>query len=151
MRAIHPNDKFSLLIVHDDEDMRNCLEKSALETGRFISVRCMADGRFALEHLWSSVKSESREMPDILVTDLKVAGLNGIQLTREVRRFNELREIFVAIVASSGGPLEQDAAETAGCDFFVRQPATAPELAKLLHDIANRCAIKASVPERLFG
>jgi len=151
MRAIRPHDKFSLLIVHADEELRCKFEAAAAATDRFWSIRCMADGRFALEHLWSCVENDDAGVPNILITDLLLDGLSGIQLTRELRRFDELREIFVALVVSSGGALEQDAAESAGCDFFLHQPQTAAELADVLHAIANRCALKASVPERLVG
>src|SRR6185369_1934764 len=107
MRAIHPHEKFALLIVHRDEETRRQMENAAAETDRFWSVRCMADGRFALEHLWSCLENADAEVPDILVTDLRVNGLNGIQLTRELRRFAELREIFIALLVSSGGAREQ--------------------------------------------
>jgi CheY-like chemotaxis protein len=151
MRAIRPHEKFSLLIVHGDDKLRRQFEAVAAATDHFWSIRCMADGRFALEYLWTCVEKNDTDMPDILITDLSVDGLNGIQLTREIRRFEELREIFVALIASTGGALEQDAAESAGCDFFLRQPRTPAELAEVFHAIANRCALKASVPQRLIS
>ena len=151
MRAIRPHEKFSLLIVHADEELRSRFESAAAATDRFWSIRCMADGRFALEHMWACVENGDADVPDIIITDLLVEGLNGVQLTRELRRFEELREIFVALIVSSGGALEQDAAESAGCDYYLRQPETASDLADVLHAIANRCALKASVPERLVG
>jgi CheY-like chemotaxis protein len=151
MRAIQPHEKFALLILHGDEEVRRRFEAVAAATNRFWSIQSMSDGRFALEHLWSCVEQNDRRVPDILIMDLPVEGLNGIQLTRELRRFEELREIFVALIVSSGGALEQDAAESAGCDYFLRQPKTTAELADVLHALANRCALKASVPERIIG
>ena len=149
MRAIRPHDKFALLIVHGDEELRRQFEVVAAGTERFWSIRCMADGRFALEYLWSCVEKNDPAVPDILITDLPVEGLNGIQLTRELRRFEELRQIFVALIVSSGGALEQDAAESAGSDFFLRQPRTSADLAGVFQAVANRCALKGSVPERI--
>jgi CheY-like chemotaxis protein len=77
--------------------------------------------------------------------------LSGNQLTRELRRSEELRRMFVAILSSTGGPLEQDAAETAGCDFFLRRPIVHEDLLDALHAIADRCGIKIMTPERLLG
>ena len=151
MRIISPHEKFALLIVDGDPDARRQLEEAAAATNLFWSIRAMADGRFALEHLWTCLDDTGPDAPDIVIANTDLPGLHGNQLTRELRRYEELRRTFVAILSSTGGPLEQDAAETAGCDFFLRRPVVPEDLLETLHAIAHRCGMKAMAAERTLG
>jgi CheY-like chemotaxis protein len=151
MRVISPHEKFALLIVEADPQARQRLEEAAEATERFWSIQSMADGRFALEYLWTCLEKAVPEVPDIMIANTELPGLDGQQLTRQLRRYEELRGTFVAILSSTGGALEQDAAETAGCDFFLRRPESRADLLETLHAIANRCGTKASLPGRLLS
>jgi len=151
MRIISPHERFALLIVEGDAAARHRIEQAAANTGRFWSIRAMADGRFALEYLWSCLEQARRDVPDIIITNTHLPGLDGQQLTRELRRYDELRRSFVAVFSDTGDPLEQDVAETAGCDFFLRRPDDPAELSRELQAIANRCGTQAFAPERLLG
>lgn len=151
MRVIAPHEKYALLIVEGDADVRRNLEEAARECNRFWSIRAMADGRFALEYLWTCLEKNSREIPDIVLANPELPGLNGIQLTRDLRRYEQLRRLFVAILSPRGGALEQDEAETAGCDFFLRRPTVRSELEGVLRSIANRCGMKVDVAGRLLS
>ena len=150
MRVVHPRGKFALLIIDSGEASRRVLEHAAEQSGYFWSIRSMSDGRFALEHLWSCLETKNCDLPDIVLTELQVRGLNGIQLTREVRRYAELQRLFVALLCARASGTDQDAAETAGCDFFLRRRDTAEELNAALRAIAVRCGAKFEVPARML-
>lgn len=149
MRAIVPRERFALLIVEGDIERRRELETAAELADRFWSIEAMADGRFALEHLWTCLEHAAMETPDILIANTTLPGIDGIGLTRALRRYEPLRPMFVALLSGTGAPQEQDAAETAGCDFYLRRPRERAELVRELHAIANRCGIKALATERL--
>lgn len=155
MRILSPNEKFAVLIVEGDPDARQAIEDAVEASGRFWSVTAMADGRFALEHLWNCLEKaegeeEAEDIPDIVISNTRLPGLDGVRLTRELRRYEELRRCYVAIFSATGDPLEQDAVESAGCDFFLRLPKTKDDMVAALRAIANRCAVKAMKPARLL-
>lgn len=143
--AIEASAHLGLLLVNRDEAVLRRLDSAARQTGCFGPTRTMTDGRFALEHLWQCIRREkAATVPDVVVTGLQLGGLNGIQFIRELRRYDETRGLFIALLPAACGPLDQDAAENAGCDFFLKRPATVAGLEKALAGIAQRCVAKAS-------
>lgn len=137
--------QLSLLLVHRDEAMLRELDTAARKSGFFAPTLTMTDGRFALEHIWQCIRGEKNlPVPDAIVAGVRLGGLNGVQLTRELRRYDETRRLFIAIMPAMAGPLDQDAAENAGCDFFLKRPETLAGLAKAFAAIAQRCRAKAS-------
>jgi CheY-like chemotaxis protein len=151
MRVIAPHEKYALLIVEGDAEARRNLEEAARECDRFWSIRAMADGRFALEYLWTCLEKNAKDIPDIVITNPELPGLSGIQLTRDLRRYEELCRLFVAMLSPRAAPMEQDEAESAGCDFFLRRPTVRSELEAVLRSIANRCGMKVVVKTRLLS
>lgn len=111
----------------------------------------MSDARFALEHVWECIEARPEAVPDVVVTDLRAGGLGGVQLTRELRRYAETRRMLIAFIASNGGPLDQDAAENAGADFFVQGPKSAQDLAPILVKIVQRCSALGPHPVRMLN
>lgn len=150
MRGKNRDAKLALLILNGNESTRRALEEAAEETDRFWSITSMADARFALEHIWACNQTDRKTMPDVVVADLRLPGLSGVQFTRELRRFGDTSSIFVAFLAAYGGPIEQDQAESAGCDFFIGWPDKPAQLPGILNSIANRCVAKATVPAKLL-
>lgn len=137
--------KLGLLLVHRDDEMLRELDTAARKSGFFDRTTTMTDGRFALEHVWQCIRGEKNfPVPDAIVAGVRLGGLNGVQFTRELRRYDETRELFIALLPAMAGPLDQDAAENAGCDFFLKRPSTLAGLAKAFASIAQRCRAKAS-------
>jgi CheY-like chemotaxis protein len=147
---VPPFEQFRLLIIGADLEANHRVAEAAAKTRRFPFILEMTDGRFALEHIWDCIEETREPLPDIVVMDFQLAGLDGVQFTRELRRYAETRDIFMAFLAGAGGALEQDAAESAGCDFFLHRPAEATDLSAALISIANRCTAKANVPARFL-
>ncbi len=86
--AASPSEAASVLIVEDQFLLAN-LTKEVLEDAGF-STELARDGARALELLASGF------LPDVILTDIKMPGMNGFELASEVRRQNpEARIIFV--------------------------------------------------------
>jgi CheY-like chemotaxis protein len=137
--------QLGLLLVHRDDAVLRQLETAAQQSGFFYSAIKMTDGRFALEHVWQCIRGERKNaVPDAVVAGVRLGGLNGVQFTRELRRYDETRGLFIALLPAMAGPLDQDAAENAGCDFFLRRPESTAGLAKAFASIAQRCRARAS-------
>lgn len=151
MPGHEPHARVRLLIVNADERVGRLLETAAARTDRFSSIQRMTDARFALEHVWHCIEQRDGTIPDVIITDLKLGGLGGIQFTRELRRYEETGRMLIAFFTVSAGPLDRDAAENAGADVFLTLPEAPADIATLLGKIANRCIAQASYPARLLN
>jgi CheY-like chemotaxis protein len=78
--------------------------------------------------------------PDVIVMDLSMPVLNGIDATRRLRRDPRMRHIpIVALTAFADGYSETEA-RNAGCDAFVPKPCLPQQLVDLLEELLARSA-----------
>jgi CheY-like chemotaxis protein len=77
----------------------------------------------------------ARFRPDVIVIDLNLPVLDGLETTRRLRQDPAMGEI--AVVACTGlEPLESEGlARDAGCDEFVSKPCSPERLRALLEDL----------------
>ncbi len=107
----------SILIVEDEPKMRRLLEISLGEDGH--NVRSVGDAESALKGL-------AREPADLIVTDLKLPGMNGLDFLQEAKRINASTPM---IVMTAYGSVETAVeAMKAGASDYVLKPFTMAEM-----------------------
>jgi signal transduction histidine kinase/CheY-like chemotaxis protein len=126
-----PTPKRSKVLVVDDVDViRNVVAELLARNG--FDTRTAADGPAAL-----SVHSEWR--PDVVLMDLRMPGMNGIEVIRRLRAAGSMA-VIGALTAGAFGDDEREA-QRAGGDFFIRKPFSERELlAELARSFAARDA-----------
>ena len=87
---VSKNKSFLIMVVEDQKDQSRML--LYILKAHDYRVVCAADGLKALELMKSGIT------PDLLITDINMPGLNGIELIREVKQLN----MDVPIVVMSG-------------------------------------------------
>ena len=103
-----PETRIKTLVVDDSPFMLKILAQTVEAAGKFELIGSAADGRQALRYV-------SMLMPDLVVMDLHMPGLNGIQLTRYIK--GSEHPPVVIIVSSDDS--SKTTAELAGADAFV--------------------------------
>ena len=126
----------SLLIVEDDANLRYLLETAARRTGLFDPVVSAKDGQAALEILQTSAETD---MPAMIVTDLSMPRMTGLELLRALKSELRTRSIPVAVITSSDLPNDRDLALEAGACSFVRKPYGLDALASALVAMRESC------------
>jgi CheY-like chemotaxis protein len=128
-------EKFSLLIVGAEAFTRNVFTSAAADTDCFAEPLLAEDAYDALAAIWDAW--ETTGLPDVVVADFDLPGLNAIQFVRELRRHAETRGVFVAILSSVASEMDRFAAETAGADFFAHY-ATLSDLGPIFREISGK-------------
>ena len=76
--------------------------------------------------------------PDVIIADVAMTGLSGLQLARKIRNMPESRDtVLIAITGVQG--IEQECKE-AGFDHYFRKPSDLVELQTLLEGLDHRLA-----------
>jgi CheY-like chemotaxis protein len=109
--------KPSLLIVDDEQD--TCANLSDIFTELGYQVATANDGPGALELI-------DRQAYDVALLDLKMPGMNGLELYREVRRRSA--DTVAIIVTAFGGSETAKSALDAGAWRIVPKPVKLPDL-----------------------
>ena len=120
----------TLVIVDDDEDFRliaRALLRSLSDTVTVVGEA--ADGQAALVLV-------RRERPDIVITDLVMPHLNGVDLTRRIRE--ELPETQVILVSSYTEDAYMLMASDSGADVFVNKRVITSSLVPAVRDLIRR-------------
>ena len=105
-----PERQLSVMVV-DDALMVRELQRSILERGGY-SVRAATDGAEALAML-------ADQRVDLVVTDVEMPNLDGLQLIRNIRAHPRLSNIPVLIVSSHAGEEDRQLGLDAGADGYI--------------------------------
>ncbi len=110
------SEKHRILIVDDEPQITRVLRTSLTSHG--YSVRSAADGESALETYgdWH---------PDLVITDLSIPNLNGIELCRRLRK---LSAVPIVVLSVKGEEKTKVEALDAGADDYVTKPFGMDEL-----------------------
>lgn len=84
--------KISVLFVEDDENIAN--EMSELLSDIFYEVGVANDGVEAIEKYFNYYKTKG-EFYDLIITDLRMPKMNGIELIRNIYKENPLQKVIV--------------------------------------------------------
>ncbi|MET7673696.1 response regulator transcription factor [Streptomyces seoulensis] len=117
----------TVLVVDDDAAIRRSLERGLRLNG--FTVRTAADGTEALAAV-------GREQPDVLVLDVSMPGLTGIQVCARLR--DEGRELPVLMLSALDETADRIAGLQAGGDDYLVKPFALQELVLRLHALLRR-------------
>src|SRR5579864_2034931 len=107
----------TILIVEDEPRMRRLLEISLSEDGHIVRIAPDAE---------AGLKSLAREPADVVVTDLKLPGMSGLEFLQEARRMNS--GIPVIVMTAYGSVETAVEAMKAGASDYVLKPFTIAEM-----------------------
>jgi CheY-like chemotaxis protein len=114
-----------VLLVEDDQDTREMYSEYLSYSG--LRVTEAPTGFRALERA-------REQRPDVVVTDIAMPGMDGLELSRRLRAEPPMRD--VPIIAVSGHPT--DRARDAGCNVMLEKPCTPDELLHAIEEVLNR-------------
>jgi CheY-like chemotaxis protein len=115
-----------VLIVEDDSDVGNVF-RIALEHAGF-KVTIADTGERALGSL-------THTLPDVIVLDLMLPDMNGLDLVRVVRKMGHAVPMIVCSGATGG--FQMTKAKEAGADTFLSKPVSVEELIRAIGSVIN--------------
>jgi two-component system response regulator MprA len=117
----------AVLLVDDDASIRRMLERTLVAEG--YEVTAVADGGAALAAV-------ERSVPDAIVLDVAMPGLDGLAVTRRVR--GKGLAVPILLLTARDALEERVAGLDAGADDYVVKPFEARELAARLRALLRR-------------
>jgi DNA-binding response OmpR family regulator len=95
-----------------------------------VEVHMAADGERAIEFITASEKDPKAPCPHILLLDLNLPKIDGLEVLRRVRASGKCKNLPVLIVTSSDSPADRKSARELGAGYF-RKPVTYDEFVKI--------------------
>jgi CheY-like chemotaxis protein len=108
------------VLVIDDQDGNRSMLADMLEGLGFVTWEAI-DGQSGLD-------SMRRDMPDLVITDIAMPGIDGLELMRRVRADPALRHVPIIAVSASISQAGEAASLDAGANAFLPKPINQPAL-----------------------
>jgi len=110
----------SILFADDSAVMRHFFRRT-LADREGVTVHIAADGNEAWELY-------QEHLPNLVITDIEMPGMDGLQLCRKIKENNRGRFIPVVILSNKKKPIDIDTAFDIGADDYLVKPTTTDEL-----------------------
>jgi len=128
----NPDGKQNILVVDDEPQITRVLKTTLSSQG--YGIRTASDGEEALQAM-------SEWAPDLIVTDLRMPNMDGLELCREVRKTSQVPIIVLSVKGEDSIKVQ---ALDAGADDYVTKPFSMTELTARIRAALRR----ASVPDQ---
>lgn len=106
----------TILIINDNEDDVLLTKEALSKTGRDFKTEVAMSGETGL-----ALIREEKTLPKLILLDLKMPGMDGIEVLRKIRNDESLSSIPVVIVTNSDLESDKQTSIKAGADSFLHK------------------------------
>ena len=128
-----------MLIVEDEPEIAELIEFHAERAG--MRARTIHSGRLALELM-------RREKPDLIVLDLMLPDLDGLEVCRRLKQNDDTRSIPIVMVTAKGEEADIVTGIELGADDYVTKPFSPRVLMARLRNVLRRNGPVEEAPTR---
>lgn len=106
-------EKKSILVIEDEEDILALLHFNLIKAG--YQVECAADGNEGLQKI-------AARQPDLLLLDLMLPGLNGLEICRRLRADDKTARLPIIMLTAHGEEADVVQGLELGADDYMTKP-----------------------------
>ena len=114
------------VLVVDDSATSRLLYRSIVSRGTSHTVLCAQDGNQALQMV-------ETEKPDLVLMDVMMPGMSGLQVCKRLRMRKETSELPVVMLTFRTGEDSVHEGFESGCTAYLKKPVQEAELLQTLH------------------
>lgn len=126
-----------IVVVEDEEDIRELIEHHLGREGYKVSAA--AEGKRGLELI-------RREVPDLVLLDLMLPGMDGLEICREIRADERIAHVLVLMVTAKAEEADVVLGLGLGADDYISKPFRPRELVARVKSALRRSK-RASEPK----
>ncbi|HEX2667874.1 MAG TPA: response regulator [Gammaproteobacteria bacterium] len=142
-------EEMMILIVEDNPDDEEMTLRSLHDAGLANDVHVVRDGVEALDFLFGGgmfAKRDTSRMPAVVLLDLKLPKLDGIDVLNRMRKDERTRGIPVVVLTSSSEEEDMVRSYRSGANSYVRKPVVFAEFAKVVSQLGLYWLLLNEVP-----
>ena len=121
-----------ILLIDDEPDILEFLGYSLTQEG------------FAIEKATNGIdgiRLAQEFKPDLILLDLMMPGIDGIETCEQIRKLPDLKDILIAFLTARGEDYSQIAGFSAGGDDYIIKPTKTKVLVSRLISLAASCVV----------
>ncbi len=143
---------FRVLLVEDDPDHAELVRRGLADQRAPVDITVLEDGEAALEYLNDDQATSDQRRPHLILLDLRLPKMDGLQLLREVKSVPALRSIPCVVLTTSEAERDLSCAYELHANSYLVKPGDADRFTELMGELqrywleTNRQPLPAPVP-----
>ena len=128
-----------ILLIEDNEDDQRLTLRALRRNNIMNEVVVACDGQEAVDYLFGTGSFSGRDlsvMPAVVVLDLNLPGLTGLEVLERIRSTEATRRIPVVVLTSSQDENQIEAAYARGANSYVQKPNDPSEFSEMVLQVA---------------
>ncbi|MDE1822781.1 MAG: response regulator, partial [Candidatus Micrarchaeota archaeon] len=111
-----------IMVVEDDKNINKLM---TLSVGKGFDITQVYDGKEAIQKI-------KFEKPDLVILDLMLPGMDGLEICQTIKRTQNLKDIIVIIVSAMDATSSRFKGIKYGADYYIKKPFDPSELRSLV-------------------
>ena len=133
-------ESLKILIVDDDLDIIEILKYNLNNSGYFVK---------SANNGIKAIKKAKKFLPDIILMDVMMPEMTGIEACSEIRKIDQLRNTIIIFLSARSEDYTQISAYDAGADDYISKPVKPKILLKKISNIAKKIKLEKTNPKIL--
>ncbi|OHB44684.1 MAG: hypothetical protein A2178_00340 [Planctomycetes bacterium GWC2_49_10] len=139
-------------IIIADDDMGHCLlmTRNFRRAGITNEILTFTDGEELLDFLFARTVGRSIDpsVPYVLLLDIRMPRINGIEVLGKIRQHHELKKIPIIVISTTDDPQQIDECYEMGCSFYLAKPTDQLQFTETIEKLGRFISLSAiKVPQ----
>lgn len=144
-----------ILLIEDNEDDQRLTLRALRRNNVMNEVVVACDGQEAVDYLFGTGSFSGRDlsvMPAVVVLDLNLPGLSGLEVLKRIRATPETRRIPVVVLTSSSDENQIEESYAMGANSFVQKPNDPSDFSEMVLQMAMYwLLLNRTMPEKMLA
>ena len=149
------HDSKLILLIEDNEDDQRLTLRALRRNNIMNEVVVACDGQEAVDYLFGTGSFAGRDlsvMPAVVVLDLNLPGLSGLEVLKRVRETAETKRLPVVVLTSSEDENQIEAAYAQGANSYVQKPNDPGDFSEMVLQMAMYwLLLNRTMPEQVVA
>lgn len=115
--------ELTIILAEDDEGHATLIKRNLKRSGLLNEIIHFKDGQQTLDFLNNvKEKNDKNNLPSLLLLDIKMPKVDGIEVLRQVKKDPSLKRMPVIMITTTDDPREIETCHELGCSNYITKP-----------------------------
>jgi CheY-like chemotaxis protein len=142
------NSSETILLVEDNPDDEKLALRALKKNNIANPVEVVRDGVQALAYLFGDGEQPAKRLPQVVLLDLNLPLVNGLEVLREIRNHESTRFLPVVVLTSSNEERDLVESYSLGANSYIRKPVDFGQFTEAVGQLGMYWLVLNQVPPR---